>query len=152
RQVPTAEQRQRLETLLEAERRHGLDLSRPPALRLVLVRRDEQSYYLVWTWHPLILDDDTAALVLDEVRTVYRGGERELPVPCPFREYVAWAQAQRSTAEAFWREYLAGTRAPAPLPGGGQAAVEAGPDEDHGERKLRLAPELTAALDGLAEQ
>lgn len=82
--------------LLADDRQRGLDLGRPPAMRLTLVRLADDEHLLLWTCHHLLLDGWSSALVLDEVMARYRAAAGGLPLEeraaPPFRDYVRWVR------------------------------------------------------------
>jgi amino acid adenylation domain-containing protein len=98
----------------------ALPLHAAPLMRVELVALGGDRYELVWTYRHLILDGWSAALVLQDVERAYRGGA--LTEPPPFREFVlALGRIDQSGEATFWRQYLAGFRAPTPLPFGRHA-------------------------------
>ncbi|HEX6373716.1 MAG TPA: amino acid adenylation domain-containing protein [Longimicrobium sp.] len=138
----------RLERYLAEDRTRGFDLSRAPAMRLALFRGSEADT-LVWSFHHVLLDGRSVALVLHEVFALYQAGAGEpgLPAPRPFREHVAWLRGRDPAAdEPYWSGVLRGMRAPEPvrLP----RAVERDPAAEPawGERELRLTADATARL------
>ena len=109
----------------ERTRREGLILTAPPLMNLILLRSadggDEGPYHLVWTYHPLILDDRSASLLLTEVLIRYvqlRRPERpQLPAPRPFRDFIAWLhQTVPATVEKFWRQRWTASPSPRRCP------------------------------------
>ncbi|HSF38969.1 MAG TPA: non-ribosomal peptide synthase/polyketide synthase [Thermoanaerobaculia bacterium] len=112
---------ERLEEIAESERQAGFELSRPPLMRLVLVRVSETGYHLVWTHHHLLMDGWSVPLLLRELLHLYRAAVRQepaqLPEARPYRDYIAFVERQDSRkAEELWRRTLAGFTAPTPLP------------------------------------
>jgi len=152
RELDPAQQERRFAEHLEADRRRGFELTETPLLRLALFRFGEESWRFVWSYHHLLLDGWSVALLLRRVFAVYRAltqGER-LPLTRvrPYRDYIAWLKAQDpAQAEAFWRRTLAGLRAPTPLPLAPAGTKGEGSSADH---LLPLTPEMTAALQSLA--
>jgi thioesterase domain-containing protein len=146
-----AEQQARLQEYLRSEEQRGFVLTSPPLLRLALLRLEGESFSLVWTYHPLILDDDSAALVWREFLGFYhafrQGKDPQLSTPPPFRDHVLRLQSQGVAGDQdFWRQALHGSR-PTPLPlAGGEPE---GPGV--GEQVLPLAPGLLAGLRELAQ-
>ena len=106
-----------VEEFMAAEVARGFSLDRPPLMRLALIGLGDGSYQFVWTFHHLLLDGWSVALVLDDVDRAY-SGER-LRAPRPFRDFVSWL-ADRDTARdhEFWHEELEGFTAATPLPFG----------------------------------
>jgi hypothetical protein len=105
-------------------------------LRLALVCTGDRRHEMVWTFHHIVLDGWSVALLLDRLLALYRAGiegREPEPVTGPdFKEYVRWI-GSRGTAGAgpFWRRCLAGVTAPTPLP----AARPGGPPVDGSGRE-----------------
>ena len=57
---------ERLATLLAADRAVPFAMTRPPLLRLMVVRLTDDRAVLVWTFHHLLLDGWSTYLVLDD--------------------------------------------------------------------------------------
>jgi hypothetical protein len=144
-----------LEEFLEADRRRGFDLSAPPLMRLAVARVGEDTHLFVWSFPHIILDGWSAAIVRAEVFALYdaltRGAEPALEPVTPFGAYISWLRRQDlSAAEAFWRDRLKGFTPPAPLAFGPARTRPTG--TDRAGQEVRLAPELTAALQSLARR
>jgi hypothetical protein len=77
---PASQQARRLDELLLAERRSPFQLTRPPLMRLVLVRLARDRHQLVWTFHQMILDGWSKAILLRDVTALYQGQRRKQPV------------------------------------------------------------------------
>ncbi|MFI6116714.1 amino acid adenylation domain-containing protein [Kitasatospora sp. NPDC051164] len=100
---------------LEQRARERFDLTRPPLMRLLVLRLPGE-HLVVWTYHHLLLDGWSAALLLAEVTAGLSGDTAELPAPPAFREYIAWLGRQEPERDReFWTGYLAGYREPAAL-------------------------------------
>src|SRR5207247_10465297 len=132
RGLSETEQEVRLSAYREADRERAFALDRPPLMRVAVMRTAEDRYRLVWTFHHILLEGWSAALVLKEVfafhRAFSRGGDLDLEPRRPYRDYILWRQKQDvSKAEAYWREALRGFSAAAAVPGGGRCPVPAGP-------------------------
>ncbi|MEM7354298.1 MAG: amino acid adenylation domain-containing protein, partial [Acidobacteriota bacterium] len=117
RHLGAAEQEAQAADLLANDRERGFDLERAPLLRIVLLRLGERDYRLFWNHHHLLLDGWSVGLVLQEVFALYqakvRGHALELPRPRPYKDFILWLKKQdRSAAEAYWRQLLAGFREP----------------------------------------
>ncbi|MEU9096724.1 non-ribosomal peptide synthase/polyketide synthase [Streptomyces sp. NPDC048361] len=110
-----------LEQLLTEEKALGIDLERPPLLRLALVRLGPDAVRVVWTFHHVLLDGWSVFHVLGDVLAAHAAlarGERPQPAERrPFADYVAHL-AGRDTGRArdHWRGVLADLAAPTPLP------------------------------------
>src|SRR5882672_4172431 len=121
RDLSPQEQRARLEAHLASDRVRGFDFAVAPLMRFALFRLSDETAEFVWSFHHLLLDGWSAALVRDDVARFYaalRSGEEPvLRGGAPYRAYIAWLQRQdRSRAETFWRKGLDGVIAPTRLP------------------------------------
>src|SRR5437763_1962261 len=93
-----------------------------PLARLVLARLSESGVQVVWSFHHVLLDGWSVFQVLSDVffcHAALAGHEtgRALPARRPFRDYLAWLQAQDArAAEEHWRGVLAGLESPTALP------------------------------------
>ncbi|HSU14717.1 non-ribosomal peptide synthase/polyketide synthase [Longimicrobium sp.] len=141
----------RLEEMLREEGERPFALGRPPLLRVMLARLPEGEHVLAVSMHHALTDGWSLSIVLGELFTAYAayldGVEPELPARRPFREYIAWlARRDPVAAEAFWRQRLAGFRAPTPVP------LDAAPEragmspEAYGRAQQVVAPALGEAL------
>ncbi|HXK09666.1 MAG TPA: amino acid adenylation domain-containing protein [Vicinamibacteria bacterium] len=157
RALPPTERESRLEALLEADRARGFDLSLAPLVRVTFIRTGEACSRVVWTFHHAVLDGWSLPLVFRDLAAAYlalsRGQEPRLGAARPYREYVAWLGRQDlASAEAHWREVLAGFPEPTPLPLGRPAGVHPAPGQRYGERTLAVPAEATAALKALGRE
>ncbi|WP_437756712.1 amino acid adenylation domain-containing protein [Sorangium sp. So ce1389] len=154
RELPAAEQPAALERFLERDRRRGFDPERPPLMRFSLLRLAD-GWQFVWSHHHLLLDGWSLPIVLGEAIRAYealvQGLDLDLRRPRPFRDYVAWlAERDPAASERYWRETLAGFRAPTRLgvERTGGAAHAAG--RSYGTREIQLSAATTEALRGLS--
>ncbi|MEE8525475.1 MAG: condensation domain-containing protein, partial [Thermoanaerobaculia bacterium] len=147
----------RLQALLDDDRDRGFDLEAPPLMRLTLIREGERRYRFLWTYHHLILDGWSLALVLRELFAAYEArlqhqAPRLGPPPRPYADYIGWLRDRGlEGAESFWRRVLAGFSSPTSL-GLAEAAPVAGQRPDPADRELQLPEETTAALANLARR
>ncbi len=114
------QQKEDFDQLVKNERKQGLELTDAPLMRIKLIRLNNQEHYFVWSYHHLLFDGWGFAIILNEIFQLYEGfaqnKETALPPVRPFRDYIAWLQAQdMQKAEAFWKKNLAGFSAPTPL-------------------------------------
>ena len=140
RGLPTAERAARLRALRERELA-AVDPGRAPLARIALLRLEDDLHQCVWTYHHLILDGWSKAIVVREALLAYARlsglAVPEPPAGPPYADYAAWLGRQdREAALAHFREALAGYAAPARLPA---PAVPAGPGHRVVERELDRA-------------
>ena len=104
------------DSIARSERRRPFDLSRGPALRVVLLSvPGETRRRLIFTAHHILVDGWGLGVFFTEMLAVYQaGGSADgLPAPRPYRDYIAWlAQQDRAAAIAKWTDYLQGVSAP----------------------------------------
>jgi amino acid adenylation domain-containing protein len=106
----------------EADRKRGLDLGQPSLLRVALIRLTSELHRLVLTFHHIVLDGWSVAIVLDEIVSTYRalaagGPEPSFELLPSFEDYVQWLRKQPlADSEAFWGSTLTDLPLPAPLP------------------------------------
>ena len=146
-----------VDSYIQRDRSEPFELSRAPLMRLRLLRLGDQGHLFLWTFHLLLLDGWSMALVVNEVLALYeafgRGEELRLESSRPFRDFIAWYQGQnRDLAEPFWRKTLKGILAPTPL--GIDRTPTAGEDPvgDYAEEEIRLSREATGALQAFCRQ
>lgn len=151
-QDTSLQQEQLFDSLQVEDRQHGFDLARAPLVRLHLIILNENTYYLLWSMHHIVLDGWSAALLLNEVLTLYeascRGSNLSLAPVRPYSDYIAWLQQQDLTqAEQYWRKALLGKTTPTVLR---RMHILAEPSYE--EYHLPLSSATTAALRALARQ
>ncbi|WP_241392682.1 non-ribosomal peptide synthetase [Rippkaea orientalis] len=151
------EQELKLRQSLREDRYRGFDLTKPPLLRLLLFRSRQDSYYLVFSHHHILLDGWSHPLLLAEVRTFYQANLQNqplrLPKPRPYREYINWLKKQDvRSAEVFWRDYLGGITGPTSLPGDLGSDRQKGFQLHFDEWRTTLSQPLYKALQGVARK
>ncbi|WP_106400140.1 condensation domain-containing protein [Actinocorallia populi] len=104
-----------LAALVERERRHRWDLTRPPLIRFVLARLGPGRHRLICTNHHLLLDGWSTPVLTTELFALYlgEGDEGALPRVTPYKAYLAWlARQDREAAVAAWTAALDGVAEP----------------------------------------
>ncbi len=158
RELNPEAQAARLEAFMAADRAQGFDLLAPPLMRLALLQVDDQTHHFIWSHHHLLLDGWSQPVLFGEVFALYeaalRGRTARLPMPRPYRDYIAWLQEQdRSAAEAHWRRTLAGFAAPTQLmPVPVSPAAPGGDPAGYLIHSDALDEQATTALQTLARQ
>jgi amino acid adenylation domain-containing protein/non-ribosomal peptide synthase protein (TIGR01720 family) len=121
RHLPPAEQAERLEAFLRADRERDFELSASPPMRFAMLRLGDEAYEFVWSHHHLLIDGWSFSTLLAEVFSAYetlRKRERvRLPQEQPYRDYIEWLNGQSAErAESFWRATLEGFATATPIP------------------------------------
>lgn len=127
------------ESIARSERRRRFDLSRGPALRVVLITvPGEGRRRMIFTAHHILVDGWALAVFFTEMLAVYRaGGSLDgLPPARPFRDYIVWlAEQDKAAAFETWREYLQGVSGPLMMADGTVVAGDGIP-----EKAIQLLP------------
>lgn len=146
RKESESRQTERFATTADSERMRGLDLAKAPLFRVFMARLSDTLYRLCWTYHHLILDGWSGALVAKELflswDSIRAGTASRLPAPGKFTDFVNWLVAQdRNAARSYWTRSLAGFSQATPLPYLGPGTQVGQMRRDHA-----LPTELTRAL------
>jgi len=151
RQLGPIEQQQQWRALLASDRMRGFDLAKPPLLRLTLAQIDAHgTYRVLWTFHHLLLDGWSAALLMKQLCEVYaslcKGIDRPLPPSRPYRDYIEWLRQQDTgSAKSFWLRVLEGFQSPGSLLGkSGGTRLSA--QHEQKEAVLQLSSDFTGRV------
>jgi condensation domain-containing protein len=144
-----------LARFLREDRLRGVDLGRPPLMRVTLFTRGAARSDFVWTFHHVLLDGRSFARVLSEVFEAYaalaRGRQPSLPPPGrDYAEFVAWLERRDTTESlAYFGALLRGKTRPTPLPRAEPAAARG--ESGGGDLTLVVEPRVAAAARALAD-
>ena len=123
----------------------GFDLLHAPLMRLTLIRLGDNSHYLIWTSHHILMDGWSSSRLLGEVLEHY-SGQPATPKQGRYRDYIGWLKAQSQTRlERFWKDQLREVNGPTLL----ASAIAPRPDSGltgHAPLYLRWDREQTAYL------
>ena len=141
-------QAEQLREFLQRDAARGFDLARVPLMRLTLIRQGDEQFQLVWSNPHILLDGLSLQIVLRQVFEIYDAACPLAPAR-PYRDFVAWlAQYNPPHAEDFWRRLLTGFATPTSL----GLSAPPNPDATHHTLEKNLTPELTRALNDLAQK
>jgi hypothetical protein len=127
-------------------RHYRLDVRQAPLMRAAAAKDASNNRWLLQiVTHHLAMDHTTLATLLAEIHAIQSGEEASLPVPLPFRRFVAQARMGVSQAEheAFFTEMLADVQEPT-APYGLTDVLGTGAGID--VARLELDPVLAARL------
>ncbi|MFI6171696.1 amino acid adenylation domain-containing protein [Nocardia sp. NPDC051052] len=133
--------------IAESERRRPFDLSRGPALRIVLLTVPDATAprrRMILTAHHILMDGWAVAVFFTELLAAYQAGGStdSLPAPRPYRDYIGWLAAQDGDAAMRrWVDYLSDLSGPLMIAEG--TRVAAGVPE---KTRLLLSANDTARL------
>ena len=120
--VDPALRAQGIHRFLRDDRRRGFDLKQPPLMRVTMVPGTACLTDVIWTFHHILLDGRSLALVLQEVFRAYSKYVRgEQPSfgrpPQPYSNFIHWLQSQDARPSLiFFNDLLRGKAMPTPLP------------------------------------
>jgi amino acid adenylation domain-containing protein/non-ribosomal peptide synthase protein (TIGR01720 family) len=93
---------------IEEELRRPFDLRRGPLTRALLVRLGVDDHVLVLCQNHIITDGWSVAVLVDELLTLYSGGELA-DLPLQYADFTVWQRERDLTGQAeYWRGKLAG--------------------------------------------
>ncbi|MTE12889.1 non-ribosomal peptide synthetase [Nocardia aurantiaca] len=112
-----SERQRELDRLIAVDAGTRFDLTRPPLLRLCLIRTEPEAYTLLMTNHHLALDGWSTPLVVRELLAGYLAAVTGHEIPRThahsYREFLSWLGRQDDAASlAAWTEALAGVDSP----------------------------------------
>lgn len=95
----------------ETDRRRGFNLRMEPAIRTNIFKAGLEEYYILLSYHHIVMDGWSLAVVLEEwMQEYYQSGSmKELAVPAGYQRFVEWiGQQDHVQAKNHWKYYLAG--------------------------------------------
>lgn len=144
------------DAVLEQDARQAFDLNAAPLARVQLIEEAEDRWFLLWSFHHIILDGWSAAIVLREFFTLYAALDKGLPPQLPatgdFKAYIALCEGQDvRAAERFWRtELSSGWTGELPQRWHSTGGADITDDDRFGRLHLPLSHELSSAVRKLA--
>ncbi|NLE79740.1 MAG: amino acid adenylation domain-containing protein, partial [Rhodococcus sp.] len=139
--------RDRVQQIIDRERRNGFEIGVPPLLRFILVAFGQGDYQLLLVNHHIVLDGWSMPLLLQELLALYalRAQADALPPARSYRAYLDWLSRQ-DTQESMqaWKRAFHEISEPSLLsPSSGRDAVASTPMVvEHA-----LSPDVSRALD-----
>jgi thioesterase domain-containing protein/acyl carrier protein len=149
RTLPDAALKENFLDLKVDDEMKGMDLTKPPLSRVVLVQVADEEFWLLWSCHHLLLDGWSAGVILRDVFTFYdancRGQTANVEAVPSYRAYLNWSKQQdQNEAAVFWKKSLAGFEAPVLL--GVQHKTFAGVDPALKNFSFKLSAQATEVL------
>jgi acyl transferase domain-containing protein/aryl carrier-like protein len=155
RGLPTREQEERTEILLQAGREQGFDLVQPPLTRVVLIRLEDDVYRLIWSFHLILLDGWSLALLIRQVLGFYdafrHNMQTEVVPAASYGEYVEWLRKlNMEEAWKYWQQRLQGFTHRTSLGEDWVLGEHSSTGDDYAEKTLRIDAAVTAGLQSFA--
>ncbi|AFM18252.1 non-ribosomal peptide synthase/amino acid adenylation enzyme [Mycolicibacterium chubuense NBB4] len=143
-QYLSVESENEIQQTCAVERAAVCDLTRPPAVRAMVIRVAPDRHRCVLTFHHIVVDGWSMPIVLREIFAGYCG--QRLPATTPYRDFVTWlAGRDVPAAREAWRAALAGFDTPTLVGPPGRPRL--GP---RGKTSFTLSEAATRALGDLA--
>ncbi|KEK19599.1 peptide synthetase, partial [Bacillus gaemokensis] len=103
------------------DKERGFNLAEDALMRMKILRTEEQTYRVIWSFHHILMDGWCMPLMTQEVFETYyaiqQQKEPELSVVTPYSDYIEWLEAQdHEDATKYWSEYLEGYEGQIQLP------------------------------------
>ncbi|SOD20611.1 non-ribosomal peptide synthetase [Nitrosomonas ureae] len=97
---------QDLDALARSEHILGIDLTKPPLVRIVIVRLADNRYHVIMTIHHLLLDGWSTSQLMGEVLRQYSGETLSSP-RARYRDFIEWLNGRdQNKSEIYWHERL----------------------------------------------
>ncbi|NJM72004.1 MAG: amino acid adenylation domain-containing protein, partial [Scytonema sp. RU_4_4] len=156
RSFSTAEQQQQLSELLTSQKQQGFQFKVAPLMECTFIQLSHDTYEFIWNHHHILIDGWCLPIIFKEVLSFYsaelQGETCHLPTPRPYRDYIAWLNAQdKQAASEFWRQTLQGFSAPTPLVVELSLHQSVQPS-NYQELELRLSTQVSHKLQALTQQ
>ncbi len=136
----------------------GFDLTEAVPMRLALFALCGERYRVVWSFHHILLDGWSLAILQSDLDALYAarlsGRSAALPPPAPYSAYIKWlGKRERQAGLAFWQTRLQGFDLPTPVPRKLEARfLRENPPYAVGECRHPLSAAAHEALPQLAAQ
>jgi len=96
-----------IDRYLVNDRSQRFDLSKPPLIRMAIIRLNPTTYQIIWSYFNSLLDGWSSALFIEELDTLYQelllGKKSTLSKAPSFKSYVQWLMTQKKeVARKFW--------------------------------------------------
>ncbi|NEY83022.1 amino acid adenylation domain-containing protein, partial [Bacillus sp. 3H-10] len=100
-----------IESYIADDKQKGFDLTKETLMRVCLIKTNNESYKVIWTFHHILLDGWCIGIILNELFTIYshkmKGEEHQLEDPRPYSDYIKWLNNQDNEEGLnFWKGYL----------------------------------------------
>ncbi|HVI46023.1 MAG TPA: condensation domain-containing protein, partial [Chitinophaga sp.] len=105
----------------QADRQQSIDLTAAPLMRITLLRTDNDHYRLFWTYHHILMDGWSLAVLLAGLLEVYEQLATGQSLPAisvdRYEDYIRYIERKdRDAAAAYWRKYLGSLEGAVMLP------------------------------------
>ncbi|MBE5097613.1 condensation domain-containing protein, partial [Bacillus thuringiensis] len=136
------------------DKERGFNLAEDVLMRMAILRTNEQTYHVIWSFHHILMDGWCMPLAIQEIFETYYAiqeqREPELSIVTPYSDYIEWLEVQDyEESSKYWNNYLEGYEGQTLLP-----KVTSGRDNESyasGNLVWNLGQELTEQLKQVAK-
>ena len=147
-----------LGAFLQSDRARGFALDFTPPIRFAVIETGGRGTWLVFTYHHILMDGWSLAVVFKELFEAYASGSEGEPATSAlvpkYANYVHWlrekSQREREADREFWTSYLKGFVAPTRLGVGAALSSADAQRSSVRSESISLSPELTDSVERLA--
>jgi hypothetical protein len=146
-----------LQQFLRKDRERGFVPTKAPLSRVTVIHAGDARHWLIWTYHHVLLDGWSTALVLRDIFQAYQARRSGQParakVRRPFRDYIAsLARRSRLEEQMFWSDSLHGFEAPEFSLLDGSSLTESRSIRESRRAETTLSTEMAAALSSMGRE
>ncbi|WP_033679267.1 condensation domain-containing protein, partial [Bacillus gaemokensis] len=110
-----------IKVYMSEDRERGFNLAEDALMRMTILRTEEQTYRVIWSFHHILMDGWCIPLVTQEIFETYYAiqeqREPKLSVVTPYSNYIEWLEAQNhEESSKYWNDYLDGYEGQTLLP------------------------------------
>ncbi len=100
-----------LHTFKQQDRTQGFNLYQDILSRISLFQLDNQRFIMIWTYHAILLDNQSSKKIQQALLTTYQALKSnalvQLPTIIPYHHYTAWLNKQaQQHSQQYWQHYL----------------------------------------------
>lgn len=104
-----------VEKLMGKEREKGFDLSNEMSLRVILLKLEEGSYKMIWSFHHILMNSWCIGVFIKEFFSIYNvlkdNKKLELKPVHPFSNYLGWMDIHDDEeVYEYWKNYIAASK------------------------------------------
>ncbi|QYK69501.1 D-alanine--D-alanyl carrier protein ligase [Paenibacillus sp. S02] len=144
-----------LDKKAEDDKRRGFDMEYDALVRVTILRTEEQSYHVLWSFQHILMDGWCLAQLTQELFEIYSaltsGTQPAGDKGSDYGAYIEWLEKQDDqAASGYWTAYLSGYEGQTVLPGQKETASNGRFTADH--VTAELGKDLSERMDRVAKQ
>ncbi|WP_240037057.1 amino acid adenylation domain-containing protein [Paenibacillus amylolyticus] len=144
-----------LDKKAEDDKLRGFDMEHDALVRFTILRTEEQSYHVLWSFQHILMDGWCLSQLTQELFEVYSalisGEQPVVDKGADYGSYIEWLEKQDDKAASdYWMTFLAGYEGKTLLPGQKESAPHNRFKADH--VTAQLGKELSERMDQVAKQ